>query len=207
MSRETSRRRERRGGPGLRQLPWRNQRNPYKPIEVLSADQLEAIHQTLAADPRGARHRVPGRRVPRAAAGGRRGCGAGLEPASALRPQSGRGEHRQGAVGVHAPCAQPERNLTFGGNNINFGSVASAPMSPISIAAGGPAISRTTATCCGCARAFNVVQFIGGYPVEPADMPPATRHLDAHYAAITLTDRVWHPYSLGQASASPTRSR
>src|SRR5262245_26089451 len=46
MSRETSRRRERRGGPGLRQLPWRNLRNPYKPIEVLSADQLEAVHQT-----------------------------------------------------------------------------------------------------------------------------------------------------------------
>jgi len=24
------------------------------------------------------------------------------------------------------------------------------------------------------------------------------RHLDAHYAAITLTDRIWHPYSLGR---------
>jgi len=34
--------------------------------------------------------------------------------------------------------------------------------------------------------------------VEPADIPPLTRHLDAHYAAITLTDRIWHPYSLGR---------
>ena len=47
-------------------------------------------------------------------------------------------------------------------------------------------------------QSLNVVQFIGGYPVEPADIPPSTRHLDAHYAAITLTDRIWHPYSLGR---------
>jgi trimethylamine--corrinoid protein Co-methyltransferase len=42
------------------------------------------------------------------------------------------------------------------------------------------------------------VQCIGGYPVEPADIDPRTRHLDAHYAAITLTDKIWHPYSLGR---------
>ena len=55
------------------------------------------------------------------------------------------------------------------------------------------------AMCAGAqAQTFNVVQFTGGYPVEPADLPPGTRHLDAHYAAITMTDKVWHPYSLGR---------
>ena len=49
-------------------------------------------------------------------------------------------------------------------------------------------------------QSLNIVQFISGYPVEPADLPPATRHLDAHHAAITLTDKLWHPYSLGQAA-------
>ncbi len=47
-------------------------------------------------------------------------------------------------------------------------------------------------------QSLNIVHFISGYPVEPADLPPLTRHLDAHYAAITLTDRIWHPYSLGR---------
>ncbi|HEX7200666.1 MAG TPA: trimethylamine methyltransferase family protein, partial [Dongiaceae bacterium] len=47
-------------------------------------------------------------------------------------------------------------------------------------------------------QSLNIVQFISGYPVEPADLPVPTRHLDAHYAAITLTDRIWHPYSLGR---------
>ncbi|MGA9367603.1 MAG: trimethylamine methyltransferase family protein, partial [Steroidobacteraceae bacterium] len=46
-------RRRREGGRGrraapthLRQLPWRTVRNPYAPMEVLTADQLEAIHLT-----------------------------------------------------------------------------------------------------------------------------------------------------------------
>ncbi len=35
-----------RGGRGTapRQVPWRALRNPYRPLEILSADQLEAIH-------------------------------------------------------------------------------------------------------------------------------------------------------------------
>ena len=30
----------------IEQLPWRLPTNPYRPIEVLSADQLESIHDT-----------------------------------------------------------------------------------------------------------------------------------------------------------------
>ena len=45
MARVTSRRRARRQPAGPVQPPWRRLRNPYKPIEVLSADQIEAIHE------------------------------------------------------------------------------------------------------------------------------------------------------------------
>jgi trimethylamine:corrinoid methyltransferase-like protein len=31
---------------GLTQLPWRRVTNPYPPMEIVSADQLEAIHET-----------------------------------------------------------------------------------------------------------------------------------------------------------------
>ncbi len=34
----------RRNGGGIRQLPWRALVNPYRPIEVLNEEQLEAIH-------------------------------------------------------------------------------------------------------------------------------------------------------------------
>jgi len=42
MARESSRRRRTAGT--LSQLPWRQHRNPYGPIEVLNAEQLEKIH-------------------------------------------------------------------------------------------------------------------------------------------------------------------
>ena len=35
----------RRAAAGPAQLPWRRDTNPYAPLEVLSADQVEAIHQ------------------------------------------------------------------------------------------------------------------------------------------------------------------
>ncbi|MEE8275030.1 MAG: trimethylamine methyltransferase family protein, partial [Alphaproteobacteria bacterium] len=44
MARDPSRRRAHRAAEGLRQLPWREVVNPYAPIEVLSADQVETIH-------------------------------------------------------------------------------------------------------------------------------------------------------------------
>ena len=51
MSNDTRKRRDgsraRRSTDGaLPQLPWRDVRNPYRPLDVLAADQLEAIHRT-----------------------------------------------------------------------------------------------------------------------------------------------------------------
>jgi trimethylamine--corrinoid protein Co-methyltransferase len=44
--RRTSKRGERKAeAGGLRQLPWRRVTNPYRPIEILSEDQVEAIHE------------------------------------------------------------------------------------------------------------------------------------------------------------------
>ncbi len=44
MARDISRRRARREAERIKRLPWRQIVNPYTPIEVLSADQVEAIH-------------------------------------------------------------------------------------------------------------------------------------------------------------------
>src|SRR3970040_371600 len=39
------RRKERGAGGGVPRLPWRQLVNPFRPLEILSADQLEAIHR------------------------------------------------------------------------------------------------------------------------------------------------------------------
>ena len=49
MVRRSARSRNRRQEPAVKQLPWQQLVNPYSPIEVLSADQIEAIHQSSLA--------------------------------------------------------------------------------------------------------------------------------------------------------------
>ena len=44
MPRQVSRQRARSRDAAPRQPPWRRLANPYRPFEILSADQLEAIH-------------------------------------------------------------------------------------------------------------------------------------------------------------------
>jgi trimethylamine--corrinoid protein Co-methyltransferase len=197
MQREQRTRRERRAVGGVKQLPWRTYRNPYKPIEVLNEEQIERIHDAsmrileefgiefLDAQAR------------------ERAIAKGAE----LVPDTQRLRFDRNLIAEYVGRAPsefilharlPERNLMFGGNHINFGSVASAPN--VSDLDNGRRPGNFTDYCnlLRLVQSLNVVQFIGGYPVEPADIPPSTRHLDAHYAAITLTDRIWHPYSLGR---------
>ena len=49
------------------------------------------------------------------------------------------------------------------------------------------------------AQSFNCIHFISGYPVEPVDLHPAVRHLDAIQDKLLLTDKVVHAYCLGEA--------
>src|SRR5258708_6413696 len=45
MTRERRPRRERRVADAIKQLPWQRLVNRFKPMEILSADELEAIHR------------------------------------------------------------------------------------------------------------------------------------------------------------------
>ena len=45
MTEERARRRPRRAAAGVGQASWRTLRNPYRPIEILSEDEIEMIHR------------------------------------------------------------------------------------------------------------------------------------------------------------------
>ena len=68
---------------------------------------------------------------------------------------------------------------------------------PTSTAAAGPATRRTSATSCKLAQMHNILHTTGGYPVEPVDIHPSIRHLECIRDLATLTDKVFHIYSLG----------
>ncbi|MEX0699149.1 MAG: trimethylamine methyltransferase family protein [Acidimicrobiia bacterium] len=190
-------RRASRGGAGIHQLPWRPPNNPYRPIEVISDDQVEAIHVAslrILADigmdflhPEaldilangGADVAVGSQRVR-------------FDPALIDQMLSGVPD----VFPLHA--RNSVHDLEMGGHNVGFATVASAPN--VSDMDRG----RRTGTFedyCNFLRLgqyFNVIHMYGGYPVEPVDLPPATRHLDCLAALVTLTDKVFHAYSLGR---------
>ena len=91
----------------------------------------------------------------------------------------------------------PARNRTIGGNAVNFTTVASAPNS--SDLEGGRRTGNFEDYCnfLRLSQGFDVIDFFSGYPVEPVDIHPDSRHLDASLAAFTLTDRAFSLYCLG----------
>jgi len=190
-----------RGGAHLHQPPWRAVVNPYRPIEVLDAEGIERIHDAslriledigmefLDDEALDILARA-GADVDRAAKRVRLDRGLVLE-AVAKAPR---------AFTLYA--RNPARNVTLGGNRINFCPVASPPYCADLDRGRRAGNFADFCDLLKIAQSLNILHAFSGYPVEPVDLPPATRHLDCYRAFVTLTDRVWHPYALGRDRAA-----
>jgi len=191
------RRRDRHRASPLADQTFRLLRNPYPPVEVLSAEQLERIHQSSLRilEELGLEFwdeealdlwQQAGARVDRANKRVWVERGLLLEAiAKAPADFTLRARH-------------PAHNLHIGGNAINF-----AP------GAGCPYISdfkrgRRPGTLAAFQEIVRLVQqcpplhIVGGIMVEPQDLPVPTRHLDQVYSQFTLSDK---------ALISPARNR
>ncbi|XDA97415.1 trimethylamine methyltransferase family protein [Sulfitobacter sp. LCG007] len=182
--------------PGaLRQPPFGQVPRAYAPIEVISDDQVETIHdaalQLLAQ---------VGLRVLSGEARERyRGAGAGIEDDLVRFPPGMVDELLSTVPSTFRLAARnPERSLVLGGGHCVFASV------------GGPAYvmdndrgrrDGTFAEMCDYLRlvqCLNVVHQEGGGPFEPLDLPAHTRHLDIYRAQIGLLDKNWQTQTLGR---------
>jgi trimethylamine--corrinoid protein Co-methyltransferase len=182
---------------GIEQLPWRRLVNPYRPIEILSADQVETIHQAslrilaeIGMEVLGARafdaFVGAGARVDRSAGRVRLDPGH-VEALVALAPHEFR---------LHA--RNPERDVVLGGSHVVF------------CAVGGPAFVSdldrgrrpgTIADFTDYVRligALDVLHQEGGGPLEPTDLPVETRHLDQYRVFATELDKTWHCLGTGR---------
>ncbi|MCB1884708.1 MAG: trimethylamine methyltransferase family protein [Geminicoccaceae bacterium] len=192
---ERRRHRERRTAGGVHQPPFRQPRLRYRPIEVISADQLEAIHQAslrilaemgmevLLDEARdilkGVGAEVDGLRV--------RLDPALVESFIGVAPES---------FTLHA--RNPDHSVVVGGDHMAFCTVGSAPN--VADRAGGrrPGNFKDFCGLLRLAQSLNAIHLNGGYPVEPIDLHASTRHLDALSAVLTLTDKAPNCYSLGK---------
>ena len=182
---------------GLQQLEWRKVENRFPPIEVLSADELEAIQQTsyTILEEIGMDFLHPD------AVEILRKAGADTQPGSE-RVRIDRGLLQE--LVAKAPprftyhARNPEHDLEIGGRTMVFGSVGSAPN--VSDLDRGRRVGNYKDYCdlVRLCQSLNIIHLISGYPVEPVDIDPSIRHLDALSACVTLTDKCFHGYALGR---------
>ena len=198
MAREGGRRRRKtRPETRLEQLAWRAVDNPYRPVEALDEEQLEAISeaafQILEEIGMDFLHpdaleilRQGGAEVESGSERVRFDRGL-ITEALAKAPQS-----------FTLQARNPRHNIEIGGRRINFGSVASAPNASDLEGGRRPGNHADYQNFLRLGQTLNIIHFFGGYPVEPVDLAPSTRHLDCIGDFITLTDKVYHAYSLGR---------
>lgn len=93
---------------------------------------------------------------------------------------------------------EPRTDLHIGGDHITFCSVASAPNMVDSKAGRRPGNRDDYQLLLKLTQTATSIHLVPGYPVEPVDLHPSIRHLECTYDALTLTDKVFHVYSLGQ---------
>jgi trimethylamine--corrinoid protein Co-methyltransferase len=179
------------------QRPWAQPRLGLRPVEVVSADELEAIHLAslrvlaeigmdfLDADAREVL-RAAGAQVD---AGSQR---VRFEPAMVTETILS----APSSFTLHARNAQYDVQL--GGDWIAFGTVGSPPN--VSDLDRGRRIGNRDdyRNLLRLAQSLNAVHFLSGYPVEPVDLHHGVRHLHATHDALTLMDKAVHCYSLGR---------
>jgi trimethylamine--corrinoid protein Co-methyltransferase len=190
------RRRPRRGAPGLAQLPWRTLVNPFRPLEILSADQVETVHQASLRILSEIGVEVLGDRALDAFAA----AGATVDPLSRnvrLDPSQVEALISTAPSTFRLHARNPERNLIFGGTNLVFGAV------------GGPAFvsdldhgrrAGSFADFVDYVRiigALDIIHQEGGGPLEPTDLPVETRHLDMYRTFAVELDKTWQCLGFG----------
>ncbi|NDV00198.1 trimethylamine methyltransferase family protein [Pseudoroseicyclus tamaricis] len=182
------------GPQPVAQAPFGQRRRPYAPVEVISADQVEAIHQAALTllSTTGFRVLAEQARALYASAGAEiDGPTVRLDPGLI-------GERLATVPATFTLAARdPAHDLTVGGDLCVYASV------------GGPAYvmdndrgrrDGTFEEMCDYLRlvqVLNVIHQEGGCPFEPMDLPANTRHLDIYRAQITLLSKNWQTQTLG----------
>ena len=193
---------ERRGASAISQMPWRIPINNDRPTEPLNEEGVQAIHE-------GAMRILEeiGIEILNDEA-----LEIFREAGAIIKDQNVRVD-REFIMEMLSKAPEewtltprnPDRALPVGGKALLFGNVSSPP-SYWSLDSNG----KTTGTREMCAnffklsQYFNCIHFIGGYPVEPQDLHPSIRHLDAMYDKLTISDKVVHTYCLGKERVEDT---
>ena len=175
-------------------------RNHMKPIEILSEDQLMAIHEAsldlleeIGIEFMGA-----------AARDKFRAAGAAVDDSTGLVKLP-----RELVLSTikTAPSTftltprNPARAVNAGGDHINFGLVAGPANVHDFVNGRRSGNLQDYIRLIQIAHSFDIIHFVGNQPTAPIELPAHNRHLDCYLANITYADRVYHCSAIGRERA------
>ena len=201
VRRRRSAERARAKGPAaIPQLPLRRVRNPYPPMEILSADQVEAIHQASLRILEEFGIEVMSARALDLFAK----AGATVDiVGGVVRIDRGLVEQALST----APSAytltprNPERVVRLGGSDMNFTLVAGPPNVHDMERGRRSGNYRDYCDLVRLAQHFNCIHMLGNQVCAPIELPANSRHLDTYFANLTLTDKSFHVSAIGRGRA------
>ena len=194
--RRKSRKRAQRNPDTISRLGWRRIVNPYPPLDILSTDQIEAIHLASLDVLRDAGVKFFSSRARNIF----QSIGAEVDHAEQMvrfDPALVTNTIKTIPSRFQVSARNSERSVEFGGPNINFATV------------GGPSFvsdldrGRRAGTLTDLKDFFKLVHQLeifhsgGASPFEPLELPAESRHLDKYLAAITHHDRLWMANMIG----------
>jgi len=188
------------GGARLPQLPWTRVVNPYAPLEILSADQVEAIHLTSLRilEEIGIELMSP------AARAAMRAVGAAVDEATGTVKVDRAVVERALATTparFTLTSRNPAKQLQMGGRDMAFGLVAGPPFvhdCERGRRAGNLADYRDFIKL---AQHFNAIHIIGNQVCAPIELPANSRHLDTYRTNLVQSDLCFHCTAIGAGRA------
>ena len=182
--------------PGITQKPFTQLKHLTRPVNFISDDELESIHEASLAVLRDIGINVlhEGARQIMREAGAEVTPGETMvrfDPALindciATAPSE---------LTIHA--RNPAHDVRFGGDNLIFTMMASAPNASCGDHGRRTGNQQDFRNFLRLSQMHNILHGNGGYPVEPVDIHASVRHLDCIFDLLTLTDKMFCIYSLG----------
>jgi trimethylamine--corrinoid protein Co-methyltransferase len=182
------------GKASIAQLPRRKIVRAFPPMQLISEDEVESIHQSslrVLAEI-GMDFTLPeARDLLKAAGADIQGERVRFDPGLI-----------EGLIASAPPeftfhARNPENDQRVGGPNLMFGTVGSPPSCSDMDRGRRSGTLEDYRNFLRLAQYFNSIGFISGYPVEPIDVHASVRHLEALRDIVLLTDKPFHAYSLG----------
>lgn len=184
----------------ISQPPWSQLQNPLPPVEVLSADQVEHIHLSslrllaeigMTIQDSWARERLAQ-------------AGCQVDHASMrvrFDPAFIEEQVAKAPATFTLRSRNPDRNLTLGGNNINFASVVGPAFCSDLDRGRRTGNSEDVRNFVRLLQSLDSIHFVYGTPFEAMDLAPEVRHLQGYLNGIELTDKVWGSWLLSRFRA------